>query len=640
MFQRIDRRFFIKQSVALLVASALRSAGGATSTAAAGAGKDWRYYGGDPGTMRYSVLDQINHSNVHNLRVAWTYHTGDAMKRPRTTIECTPIVVDGIMYITTAQIKACALDATSGALLWQFDPFAALLGARGATATVEGAASPRGVNRGVTYWRDGKDKRILFTALDRLICLDAETGKPVSSFGENGAVDLTKGLGRDISGLLYDVTSPGGIYKDLIILGAENGEGPDPAAPGHVRAFDVRTGKQVWIFHTIPGSGEFGQGTWESNSWKSGQAANDWGGLSIDETRGWAFLATGSAAYDYFGGQRPGQDLFANCVIALEAATGKRMWHYQVVHHDLWDRDLPCPPCLITLNQNGRRVDAVAQNTKFGRVFVFNRETGAPLFPIEERPVPASDVPGEKTWPTQPVPLRPPPYTRQIFTADDITDISSDAHADALEVFNKVRTGNEWLPPSLQGTLEFPGLDGGTDWGGGSFDPGTGWYYVNSHDEPWIIELQSAPAGLGYPYMGAEGEGRFVDREGYAAIKPPWGQLTAIDLNRGEIAWQVVLGEHKELTARGIPPTGTQNMGGSVVTAGGLLFIGATQDEKFRAFDKSTGKILWEADLPAGGYASPATYEAKGKQYVVIAAGGGGKPRTKAGDALVAFALP
>jgi quinoprotein glucose dehydrogenase len=478
------------------------------------------------------------------------------------------------------------------------------------------------------------------TALDRLICLDAETGKPVSSFGENGAVDLTKDLGRDISGLLYDVTSPGAIYKDLIILGAENGEGPDPAAPGHVRAFDVRTGKQVWIFHTIPQSGELGQATWESNSWKNGQAANDWGGLSIDESRGLAFLATGSAAYDYFGGQRPGQDLFANCVIALEAGTGKRIWHYQVVHHDLWDRDLPCPPCLVTLNHNGRRVDAIAQNTKFGRVFVFDRETGAPLFPIEERPVPTSDVPGEKTWPTQPVPLKPPPYTRQVFTSDDITNISPDAHADALETFNKVRTGNEWLPPSLQGTLEFPGLDGGTDWGGGSFDPSTGWYYVNSHDEPWIIKLQSAPAGLGYPYMGAEGEGRFVDREGYAAIKPPWGQLTAIDLNRGEIAWQVVLGEHKELTARGVPPTGTQNMGGSVVTAGGLLFIGATQDEKFRAFDKSTGKILWEAELPAGGYASPATYQANGKQYVVIAAGGGGKPRTRAGDAFVAFALP
>jgi len=636
----VDRRSFLKQSTAMLVASSLRSTGATTGIGTEGAGRDWRYYGGHPGTMRYSGLDQINRSNVHNLRVAWTYHTHDAMKRPRTTIECTPIVVDGIMYITTAQIKACALDAASGALLWQLDPFVTVLGTRGANATVEGAASPRGVNRGVTYWQDGQEKRILFTALDRLICLDAKTGKPVSSFGENGAVDLTKGLGRDISGLLYDVTSPGAIYKDLIILGSENGEGPDPAAPGHIRAFDVRTGNQVWIFHTIPQPGEFGQDTWEGNSWKNGQAANDWGGLSIDEKRGWVFLATGSAAFDYFGGRRLGQDLFANCVIALEAGTGKRIWHYQVVHHDLWDRDLPCPPCLVTLNHDGHRVDAVAQNTKFGQVFVLDRETGKPLFPVEERPAPASDVPGEKTWPTQPAALKPPPYTRQVFTPDDITNISPEARAYALEIFKQVRSGNEWLPPSFQGTLEFPGLDGGTDWGGGSFDPSTGWFYVNSHDEPWIIKLRPAPPGSGYPYTLAEGTGRFVDQEGYAAIKPPWGQLTAIDLNRGEIVWQVVLGEHKELTARGIPPTGTQNMGGSVVTAGGLLFIGATQDEKFRAFDKSTGKILWEADLPAGGYASPATYEVNGKQYVVIAAGGGGKPRTRAGDAFVAFALP
>jgi len=636
----IDRRRFLKRSAGILVAPALRSTRATLGLARPSGSGDWRYYGGDPGTMRYSTLNQINRSNVRDLRVAWTYHTHDALKRPRTTIECTPIVVDGVMYITTARLKACALDAASGALLWQLDPFAGLLGPRAATATIEGAASPRGVNRGVTYWQDGNDKRILFTALARLICLDAKTGKPVPSFGENGTVDLTQGLGRDITGLLYDVTSPGAIYKDLIILGSENGEGPDLTAPGHVRAFDAHTGKQVWIFHTIPQPGEFGQDAWEGNSWKNGQASNDWGGMSIDEKRGWVFLATGSAAYDYYGGQRLGQDLFANCVIALEAGTGKRIWHYQIVHHDLWDRDLPSPPCLITLNQNGRSVDAVVQNTKFGRVFVLDRETGVPLFPIEERPVPASDIPGEKAWPTQPVPMKPPPYTRQAFTADDVTNISPEARQYALEVLKKLRSGNEWLPPSLQGGIEFPGLDGGTDWGGGSFDPSTGWYYTNSHDEPWMIKLRPAPPGLSYPYVDDEGEGRYVDQEGYAAIKPPWGQLTAIDLNRGEIAWQVVLGEHKELTARGIPPTGTQNMGGSVVTAGGLVFIGATQDEKFRAFDKSTGKVLWEADLPAGGYASPSTYEVDGKQYVVIAAGGGGKPRTRAGDAFVAFALP
>lgn len=590
--------------------------------------------------MRYSRLDQINCSNVNKLAVAWTYHTGDAKQRPRTTMECTPLVLDGVVYITTALVKVCALDAATGRLLWQYDPFESMFGAMGATATVEGAASPRGVNRGVTYWQHGKDKRILFTALSKLICLDANTGKPISSFGNSGAVDLTKGLGRDIPGLVYDVTCPGVIYKNLIILGSEVGEGPDPAAPGHVRAFDVCTGEQAWIFHTIPQPGEFGADTWQKESLKNAGGANDWGGLTLDEGRGWILLATGSAAFDFWGGQRLGDNLFANCVIALDASTGKRIWHYQIVHHDLWDRDLPSPPMLVTLALDGRKVDAVVQNTKFGQLFVLDRVTGKPLFPVEERPVPASDFPGEKASPTQLTALKPPPYTRQVFTESDITDISPEAHTAALNVFRTLRTGGEWIPPSEQGTLVFPGYDGATDWGGGSFDPITGIYYVNSHDEPWILKLRPAPAGAGYPYELATGYERFVDGEGYAAIKPPWGQLSAIDLNRGEIVWQVVLGEHKELTARGIPPTGTQNMGGSVVTAGGLLFIGATQDEKFRAFDKKNGKILWQAELPAGGYASPCTYEVKGKQYVLIAAGGGGKPRTKAGDAFVAFALP
>lgn len=632
----MKRRSFLRQSAASLLAASYWSALGEPNRAE----REWRHYGGDPGTMRYSPLDQINTLNVSKLRVAWTYHTSDSKKRPRTTIECTPLVVDGVMYLTTALLKVCALDAATGALLWRFDPFESVFGAAGAGATVEGAASPRGVNRGVAYWQQGKDTRIFVTALSSLIALDAKTGKPVPSFGKNGTVDLTKGLGRDISGLLYDVTCPGAIYEELIILGSEVGEGPDPAAPGHVRAFDVRTGEQAWIFHTMPQAGEFGRDTWPADTPMTVGGANDWGGLSVDEKRGWVFLATGSATFDFWGGQRLGANLFANCVIALDAATGKRIWHYQVVHHDLWDRDLPCPPALITITLDGRKVDAVAQNTKFGQLFVLDRETGKPLFPVEERPVPASDFPGEKASPTQPNVLKPPPYTRQIFTEADVTNISPQAHAYALEIFKKLRTGNQWLPGSAQGTLVFPGYDGATDWGGGSFDPATGIYYVNSHDEPWIMKLKPAPEGAGYPYTLATGYQRFVDHEGYAAIKPPWGQLTAIDLNRGEIVWQVLLGEHKELTARGIPQTGTQNMGGSVVTAGGLVFIGATQDEKFRAFDKQTGKVLWEADLPAGGYASPCTYEVNGKQYVVIAAGGGGKPRTKAGDAFVAFALP
>lgn len=630
-----DRRAFLRQAAASLLAkSAWPKSVSPSAGAADKALREWRCYGGDPGGMRYSVLDQINRANVRDLRAAWTYHTGDKRDRPRTTIECTPIVADGILYVTTALLKVCALDAATGRLAWSFDPFQET-----PDYTNPGAESLRGVNRGVTYWEDGQDKRVFVTAGARLICLNGKTGRPISDFGIKGSVDLTKGLGRDISGLLYDVTSPGVVYKNLIILGSEVGEGPDPAAPGHVRAFDVRTGEMAWIFHTIPEPGEIGHDAWEGDSWKTTGGANDWGGLSLDEKRGMVFLATGSAAFDFYGGQRLGQNLFGNCVVALDATTGKRIWHYQVVHHDLWDRDLPCLPVLVTVNHDGRRVDAVAQVTKFSKVFLFDRETGKPLFPVEERPVPASDVEGEKAWPTQPFPLKPPPYTRQAFTEDQVTTISPEARAYVLDIFKKARSGDAYLPPSLQGTVIFPGFDGGSDWGGGSFDPATGWLYVNSSDQPWILTLVRAKPGEGYPFE-ITGYNRFEDREGYPAIKPPWGQFTAIDLNQGEIAWQVLLGEFKELTARGVPQTGTQNIGGSVVTAGGLVFIGATKDEKFRAFDKATGKVLWETQLEAGGYASPCSYEVNGKQYVCIAAGGGGKPRTKSGDAFVAFALP
>ena len=624
MRHRVNRRTFLKQSASTWLAA---SAWPAAAPPASKTEGEWRTSGGNLAGMRYSPLDQINHSNVHKLQVAWTYHTGDGRDKPSTTIECTPLVVNGVMYLTTAQLKLCALEAATGKLLWQFDPFEGL-----------GEDTPRGVNRGVAYWEDGNDQRIFFVARARLMAFDARTGKLIHEFGQGGSVDLTKGLGRDLRDLTYDVTSPGIIYKNLIIVGSMCGEGPEPTAPGHVRAFDARTGVMAWIFHTIPRPGEAGNETWEGDAWRTAGAANDWGGMTVDEKRGWVFLSTGSAAFDFYGGQRLGQNLFANCVIALDASTGKRLWHYQVVHHDLWDRDLPCPPALVTLKINGKSVDAVVQPTKFGQLFVLERETGKPLYPVAEQPVPESDVPGEKAWATQPQSLKLPPYTRQVFKEDDVTNISPEAHAAALGTFQKSRSGT-WQPPSAQGTIIFPGFDGGSNWGGGSFDPTTSWYYINSHDEPWILTLVPAPDGAGYPYTHT-GYNHFVDAEGYAAIKPPWGQLTAYNLNKGEIVWQAVLGEFQELTARGLPPTGTQNIGGSVVTAGGLVFIGATQDEKFRAFDKTNGKVLWEAQVPAGGYASPCTYEVKGKQYVIIAAGGGGKLRTRSGDAYVAFALP
>jgi quinoprotein glucose dehydrogenase len=628
MRHRLNRRRFLKQSAtSLLAASAWPASLRSDQQSAADPTREWRVYGGNPAGTHYSPLDQINRTNVHKLKVAWTYHTGDSRLKPATTIECNPLVVNGVMYLTTAQLKLCALDAATGKFLWQYDPF-------------EGVDEdkPRGVNRGVAYWENGTDQRILFVARARLWAFDAKTGKLIPDFGHGGSVDLTRGLGRDISQLEYDVTTPGIIYKDLIILGSLCGEGPEPSAPGHIRAFDVRTGVMAWMFHTLPRPGEVGNDAWQGDSWRTTGGANDWGGMTLDEKRGWVFVSTGSAAFDFYGGQRLGSNLFANCVIALDAATGKRIWHYQVVHHDLWDRDLPCAAALVTLNIGGKHVDAAVQATKFGQLFVLDRETGKPLFPIEERPVPPSDVPGEQAWPTQQQVLKPPPYSRQTFTEDDITNISPEAHAYALDTFTKSRSGT-WQPPSLQGTIIFPGFDGGSNWGGGSFDPTTGWYYINSHNEPWILTLVPAPEGAGYPYAHT-GYNHFVDQEGYAAIKPPWGQLTAFNLNRGDIAWQVVLGEHKELTARGIPPTGTQNIGGSIVTAGGIVFIGSTQDEMFRAFDKTSGKVLWKGELPAGGYATPCTYEAGGKQYVVIAAGGGGKPRTRSGDAYVAFALP
>ncbi len=623
----IDRRKFLKQGAStLLTASAWPGVIPATSPEVDPT-HEWRVYHGNSAAWHYSPLDQINRDNVHQLRVAWTYHTGDSRRKPATTIECNPLVVGGVMYLTTAQLKLCALDAVTGKLLWRFDPFAGMP-----------ADKPRGVNRGVTYWEDGDDRRVFFVADARLMAFDARTGKLIQEFGEGGSVDLKLGMGRDLTELTYDVTSPGTIYKNLIILGAMCGEGPMPAAPGHVRAFDVRTGEIAWIFHNPPQQGEFGNDTWPDDSWRTTGGANDWGGMTLDEKRGWVFLSTGSCAFDFYGGQRLGANLLANCLIALDASTGKRIWHYQVVHHDLWDRDLPCPATLVTLNLDGLQVDATVQPTKFGQLFILDRETGKPLFPIEERPVPPSNVPGEQAWPTQPQVLKPPPYARQEFTEDDITNLSPEAHAYVLEIYRKLQHGL-WRPPSLQGTVIFPGCDGGSNWGSGSFDPSTNWFYINSHDDPYIMTLVSAPKDSGYPYSHT-GYNHFLDQEGYAAIKPPWGRLTAFDLNHGEIVWQKVLGEFKALTARGIPPTGTQNIGGSICTAGGIVFIGSTQDEMFRAFDKTDGNILWEAKLPAGGYATPCTYEAGGRQYVTIAAGGGGKPRTRSGDAFVTFALP
>jgi len=587
----------------------------------------WSGYGGDL-SSRHSPLRQINRENVARLRVAWTYHTGDIDAPNYSNIECAPLVVDDRIYLTSAFSRVIALEAATGREIWKFHPF-------------EGVNwKPGAVNRGVAYWSNGMRKRIVLATYDgRLISLDARTGQPDAQFGAQGIVNLRAGIERDLRGLKYGATSPPVIFENLAIVGFQNDEGPGPSAPGDIRAFDMRNGREVWRFHTVPRPGEFGHDTWAKDSWKNRGGANAWAGLSVDAKRGLVFAGLGSAAFDIYGGDRQGANLFANCVLALDARTGKRRWHYQTIRHDLWDYDLPFYPLLVTVRHQGRMKDAVAQITKTGFVFVLDRETGKPLFEVVERPVPTSDVPGEEAWPTQPAPVKPPPFIRQTLTEADLTDISKEARDYALERFKTLRAGRMFTPVGLRDTLIYPGLLGGGNWSGACFDPATGLLYVNSNNAPWIESLKEAPAEAGYRYERRT-HMRFTDRENYPAVKPPWGNLTAIDLNRGEIAWQATLGKFAELTARGIPPTGTENFGGAIVTAGGLVFIGSTMDEKFRAFDKSDGKLLWEHKLAAGGYAAPATYSVNGRQYVVIAAGGGGRLKTKSGDAYVAFALP
>lgn len=684
---------------------------------------DWRTYGGNPESNRYSSLNQINKNNVNQLKTAWTYQTGDSGKDNDTQIQCNPIMVDSVLYVTSPRLKVIAIHAATGKEIWVFDPFPE-------EEVVD-------VSRGVAYWKNGDDKRILAVAKSNLYALDAKTGKVIASFGDQGKVDLRKGFGKDIGERFITSTTPGIIYKNLLILGSRVSEGAD-AAPGHIRAFNTITGKVQWIFNTVPQPGEYGYDTWPKNAYKTIGGANSWAGFSLDEETGMVYVPLGSPSFDFYGGNRKGQNLFGNCLLALNATTGKRVWHYQTIHHDIWDRDLPAPPNLVEVEHDGKKIKAVAQITKHGYVFVFDRKTGKPLFPVEEKPAPAGGIlPGEEPWPTQPIPLKPAPFARQQFTENDLSNLSASSHAALLKRFREIRSGRQFIPPSKQGTLIFPGFDGGGEWGGAAYDPQSHLLYVNANEMPWILTMinteqqdndKNFPGRKAYltncsgchrpdmigeqhmypslvdinkklsrdevmtvlntgkgrmpsfqqlslqernqiidylfkipakqggarqniantktnsqdqaeiPYVNT-GYNRFVDNEGYPAVKPPWGTLNAINLDNGELAWQVPLGEYAELSKKGIPITGTENYGGPVVTAGGLVFIAASKDEKFRAFNKATGKMLWETQLPAGGYATPCTYQVNGKQYVVIAAGGG-KMGSKSGDSYVAYALP
>jgi len=628
MKSSIGRRNFIRSAAAGGFAPLLQR------SLAAGRSQDWQHYGGNPEASRYSPLSQITAANVSNLTVAWAHHSAPENSRYRGSVECTPVVADGLMYVVGAELGVQALNAATGKLLWSFAP-------------ISGGTTRRGfgMSRGITYWKSSSAERIFAPVQNKIWCLDAKTGKPVPSFAEEGAIDLEKDVDRDIAGLSIVSTTPGAIYQDLLIVTSRTGEGPRPAAPGHIRAYDLRSGKRRWIFHTIPHPGEFGYDTWSPDSWKTTGGANCWGGLSIDEQRGIVFLGTGSPTFDFYGGDRVGANLFGNCVLALKAQTGERVWHFQTVHHDVWDYDIPCAPMLLTITRKGRKTDIVAQVSKTGWVYLLDRQTGKPLYPIEERPVPQSDLPGEKTYPTQPFPTAPPAFARQGISRDDLTDISPKARAYALEKTRDYRFGPMFTPPGARETMTFPGFHGGALWGGASFDPDSEWLYVNHNEICWSTALENAAENSGYRY-DFSGYHLNTDEEGYPLTKPPWGRISAIDLRNARIAWQTPHGEFKGLTARGIPRTGTYIRGGNIVTRGGVIFSAGTLDNMLRAYDAKTGKILWETYLGGGVFATPSTYMVDGRQYVVVPVSDNLSPEKdsepgpyKTGD-FVAFSLP
>ena len=771
---------------------------------------DWPVYGGPASGNHYSPLKQINRRNVKNLHVAWTFDTHETGG-----FQTSPLMVGRLLYGYTPSEKVIAVDAGTGKLLWTFD------------SGVPGTQP----DRGLTFYRDSHEQRLFAGVMNFLYALDPATGKPIPGFGENGRIDLRKELRGDYLQNSVILTSPGVIYKDLIIVGGRNPE-THPAPPGDVRAFDVHTGKLRWSFHTIPHPGEPGYETWPPEAWKTAGAANNWAGMTLDATRGIVYVPTGSAVFDFYGADRVGDDLYANTLLALDAATGRRIWHFQAVHHDVWDRDFPSSPALLTVTRDKKRIDAVAQTSKQGFVYLFDRATGKPLFPTEERTYPSSDVPGEVTSKTQSLPAKPEPFGRQLLTQDMLTNRSPEAHKFASDTFKTLRSDGQFVPFSVgKLTVVFPGFDGGAEWGGPAVDPSTGVIYVNANEMAWLgglnetksggtpgeiayrnlcsvchganregappafptligidkrlsdpeiltaihqgkgrmpgftmiddasmqsllqllkspaakennsgnpigekKELASLPAvnkqaapenaegaasyqkrcaichgdnregispsfpallGVGarmtvdqsvaiiqhgkgrmpgfavvqgpemdalLKYLGvtpsapvnpatvaANGEMRyqfngyrkFLDQEGYPAVSPPWGTLSAIDLNTGKYLWKIPFGEYPELAARGMKDTGSENYGGPIVTAGGVLFISATvYDKKMHAFDSRTGQLLWQSTMPYSGLATPITYMVDGKQYVVIAAGGGKDPKSPSGGQYIAFALP
>lgn len=688
--------------------------------------RHWNYYLGDPGRSHFSTLAQIDTNNVHRLKLKWNYKSGGTSADRNSQIQTNPLIVDTVLYGVNAANSLFAVHAASGEELWTFTP---------ETADETGL----GLSRGLMYWPSsrGERSRILYTSGYHLFAVDAFNGTLLKSFGTDGKIDLRKNLGRDPETVPIVVTTPGVIYGDLYILGSRTSESPG-AAPGHIRAYHAITGKLQWTFHTIPQPGEFGYDSWPPEAYKTTGGANSWSGMALDEQHGIVYIPTGSAAFDWYGGDRIGDNLFANSLLALKADTGERVWHFQMVRHDVWDRDLPAPPNLLTVIQDGKQIPAVAQVTKSGHVFVFDRLSGRPLFPIEEKKYPATTLQGDTTAATQPLPLKPRPFARQLLREEDLYAPDRPAFVDDFidkdqnidpptvrEKFRQLTSAGQFIPIDTAGVILYPGADGGAEWGGAAVDPRNGTMYVNSNEMAWIVRMSKMTGGNkgpvhrgerltkihcarchggelqglgdipglqdlstripleeigaivkngqgnmpGMPNLSEEeiasiarylhgleepedhraetssdlpyamvGFGRFKDDRGFPVVKPPWGTLNAIDLNSGEYLWAVPLGNEEDLDDPRFPVSGTENYGGPVVTSGGILFIAATRDEKFRAFRTSDGELLWETQLPAGGYATPATYQIDGTQYVVIACGGG-KMGTVSGDQYLAFAL-
>jgi quinoprotein glucose dehydrogenase len=693
-----------------------------------GPSADYSVYGGNKQNNRYSPLSQISLANVKDLQPAWIYNSADTTTTGGGDheIECQPLVIDGILYGISPTLKLFAIRAATSEQIWKFDPFK--------------YAPPRfNQCRGLAYWTDGTSRRIFYTAGPDLYAIDASNGTLVPAFGRNGRVSLYTGLdiNHRVEGLYVTATSPGIIYKNILIIGSAVSESGD-AAPGYIRGFDANTGRLVWIFHSIPQPGEPGYETWPKDAYQFAGGTNNWSGMSLDEKRGVVYFGTGSPSSDFYGGDRAGTDLFSDCIMALDAATGKVRWYYQTIHHDLWDRDIPCPPNLTTILHNGKKTDVVVQATKDGLLYVLDRDSGTSLFPVEERPVPVKGLPGEHPWATQKYPFKPLPFSHQTISDTDLTNISPEAHAYVQKVVDQTNKAgrNKFLPPDTAGTV-LVGYSGGAEWGGNAVDS-EGILYQNANDAPWLLRMISGQERKKEIVRLEEGQGLYIancsachgadrkgngheipslwnigqrrrpediaailrngqarmpsfqqltdqqraaiinfllngrggfrvngqrtgtpaakapfpyipaytsriwekltDSDGYPGIKPPWGTLNAIDLNTGEYRWRVPLGEFPELTKKGIPITGMESYGGPLATAGGLIFIAGTRDEMIRAFDKQTGKVVWQYHLPAAGFATPIAYEVDGVEYIAIAAGGGRGLKTS-GD-YIAFHLP